>query len=55
MDHLPATLLGVRPDGDGPAASLHSNRLVIDERAMVVGAALHAAVELSIVAPELWS
>jgi hippurate hydrolase len=38
--------LGVRPEG-GPAAPIHSNRMVLNESAMATGIALHAAVALS--------
>ena len=37
--------LGVQP-GDGPAAPLHSNHMVIAEDALATGVALHAAVAL---------
>jgi hippurate hydrolase len=36
--------LGVRPAGPGPVAGLHSPRMVLDEDALAVGAALLAAV-----------
>jgi hippurate hydrolase len=41
--------LGVCPDGDDPKAahSCHSNRMRLDEEAMAVGIAAHAAVALS--------
>jgi len=38
--------LGARP-GDGPAAPIHSNRMVLNEDALATGIALHAAVALS--------
>jgi amidohydrolase len=45
---IPGTLmfLGTRPDGDAPAIPNHSNRMVVNETAMVTGVALHAAVAL---------
>jgi hippurate hydrolase len=38
--------LGARPDGDGPAAAIHSNRMLLNESALSAGVALHAAVAL---------
>jgi len=38
--------LGARP-GDGPAAPIHSNRMVLNEDALATGIALHAAMALS--------
>ena len=37
-------LLGVRPPGEKDPAPCHSSRMMLDEEAMPVGAALHAAV-----------
>lgn len=39
--------LGAQPDGDGPVAPNHSNRMVIDEDAMAKGIAMHAALAMS--------
>jgi amidohydrolase len=36
--------LGARPDGPGPIAPNHSNRMVLDEDAMATGTAMYAAV-----------
>jgi hippurate hydrolase len=38
--------LGTRPDGDGLVAPNHSNRMILNERAMAAGIAMHAAVAL---------
>jgi hippurate hydrolase len=38
--------LGAQPDGPGPIAPNHSNRMVIDEQAMATGIAMHTAVAL---------
>jgi len=38
--------LGARPEGPGPIAPNHSNRMVLDEHAMVEGMAMHTAVAL---------
>ncbi len=38
--------LGVRPDGEGPPAPIHSNRMVLAEDALAAGVAMHAAVAL---------
>jgi hippurate hydrolase len=48
LRQIPGTLmfLGTRPDGDAPAIPNHSNRMVVNEAAMVTGVALHAAVAL---------
>jgi hippurate hydrolase len=37
-------LLGVRPPGEGEPAPCHSSRMMLDETAMPLGAALHAAI-----------
>ena len=37
-------LLGVRPPGEGEPAPCHSNRMMLDEAAMPLGAALHASI-----------
>jgi len=37
-------LLGVRPPGEGEPAPCHSSRMLLDEEAMPLGAALHAAI-----------
>jgi len=39
--------LGTRPDGDGPVAPNHSNRMILNESAMATGIAMHAAVALA--------
>ncbi|MFQ5698028.1 MAG: M20 family metallopeptidase [Myxococcota bacterium] len=38
--------LGVRPEGEGPPAPCHSNRMRLNEAALPVGMALHAAMAL---------
>jgi len=38
--------LGARSDGEGPVAPVHSSRMILNESAMITGAALHAAVAL---------
>jgi hippurate hydrolase len=38
--------LGARPEGLGPFANVHTPQFVVDEAAMAVGAALHAAMAL---------
>ncbi len=38
--------LGVKPEGEGPPAPIHSNRMILDEEALAVGVAMHAAVTL---------
>jgi metal-dependent amidase/aminoacylase/carboxypeptidase family protein len=37
-------LLGVRPPGSKDPAPCHSTRMLLDEEAMPLGAALHAAI-----------
>ena len=39
--------LGARPDGEGPVAPNHSNRMVLDEDAMATGMAMYAGVALA--------
>jgi len=48
LQQVPGTMafLGARSDGEGPVAPVHSNRMMLNEAAMVTGAALHAAVAL---------
>jgi amidohydrolase len=48
LRQVPGTLmfLGTRPDGDAPPIPNHSNRMVVNEKAMATGVALHAAVAL---------
>jgi hippurate hydrolase len=48
LQRVPGALvfLGVRPDGDGPVAPIHSNRMLLNEDALASGVALHAAVAL---------
>lgn len=48
LHQVPGTLmfLGTRPDGNAPPIPNHSNRMVVNEAAMVTGVALHAAVAL---------
>jgi amidohydrolase len=48
LRQIPGTLLflGTRPDGDAAPIPNHSNRMVVNERAMPIGVALHAAVAL---------
>jgi hippurate hydrolase len=35
--------LGMRPEGDGPVAPVHSGHMILNESAMTTGAVLHAA------------
>jgi len=48
LRRVPGTLmfLGTRPDGDAPPIPNHSNRMVVNEAALPIGVALHAAVAL---------
>jgi len=48
LNQIPGAMgfLGVRPEGQGPHAPCHSNRMLLDEEGMVYGVALHAAVAL---------
>jgi hippurate hydrolase len=39
-------ILGVRPEGVDKPAPCHSNRMLLDERGMATGMALHAAMAL---------
>jgi hippurate hydrolase len=50
LQHRPGTMvfLGMRPDGIGSPAPLHSNRMVIGEEGMATGSALHAMVALRV-------
>jgi metal-dependent amidase/aminoacylase/carboxypeptidase family protein len=43
--------LGMRPEGDGPVAPVHSNRMILNESAMTTGIALHAAMALHFLDP----
>ena len=43
-------VLGARPAGEGLIGPNHSNRMVLDEAAIPVGIALHAAVALRFLA-----
>ena len=42
--------LGARPEGQGTVADVHSPQMILNEDAMVVGVALHAAVALRLLA-----
>jgi hippurate hydrolase len=46
LDRVPGAmvLLGVRPPGSTDPAPCHSSRMLLDEEAMVLGAALHASI-----------
>jgi len=48
LERVPGALafLGARLEGEGGGAPLHSNRMVLDERVMATGMALHAGVAL---------
>lgn len=48
LQRFPGAMLriGVRPPGEGPPAPCHSNRMLLDERGMALGIALHAAIAL---------
>ncbi len=41
--------LGARPDGQDPVADVHSPRMILNEEAMAVGVALHAAMAFHLV------
>jgi hippurate hydrolase len=49
LEKVPGAMafLGARPPGDGPVASNHSNRMVLEESGMSAGIALHAALAMS--------
>ncbi|MFV0523327.1 MAG: M20 family metallopeptidase [Acidimicrobiales bacterium] len=55
LERVPGSMafLGVCPPGATPAtaASVHSNRMVLDEEAMAVGTAVHAAIALDLLRP----
>ncbi len=42
LERVPGAManLGTRPDGDGPIAPNHSNRMVLNERALATGIAV---------------
>ena len=42
--------LGARPEGQGAVADVHSPQMILNEDAMAVGVALHAAVALRLLA-----
>lgn len=48
LNQIPGAMgfLGVRPQGEGPFAPCHSNRMLLDEEGMVYGTAFHAAVAI---------
>lgn len=48
LQRIPGTMvnLGTRPDGPGPHAPNHSNRMLLNETPLATGIALHAAVAL---------
>ncbi len=48
LNQIPGAMgfLGVRPEGAGPHAACHSNRMVLDEEGMVYGTAFHTAVAI---------
>ncbi|MBI3637285.1 MAG: amidohydrolase [Candidatus Rokubacteria bacterium] len=49
LQRIPGAMvnLGTRPDGPGPHAPNHSNRMLLNEAPLTTGIALHAAVALS--------
>jgi hippurate hydrolase len=53
LQRIPGAMvfLGMRPQGDGPAAPVHSNRMILNESAMATGIALHAAMALRFLDP----
>jgi amidohydrolase len=53
LEQVPGAMvfLGAMPDGPGPVAPNHSNRMVIDESAMAAGIAFYTAVALRQLAP----
>ena len=50
LEQIPGAIvfLGVRPDGAGPVAPCHSNRMLLNEDGMAAGIALHAGVALRV-------
>jgi amidohydrolase len=48
LEEVPGAMafLGTRPDGSGPVAPNHSNRMILDESAMAAGMATYAGVAL---------
>jgi hippurate hydrolase len=48
LEEVPGAMafLGTRPEGSGPVAPNHSNRMVLDESALAAGIATYAAVAL---------
>jgi hippurate hydrolase len=49
LQRIPGAMmnLGTRPDGPGPHAPNHSNRMLLNEAPLATGIALHAAIALS--------
>ena len=49
LNQVPGAMgfLGVRPEGPGPHAACHSNRMLLDEEGMVYGTALHGAIAIT--------
>jgi amidohydrolase len=54
LQRIPGAMvfLGIRPQGDGPVAPVHSNRMLLNESAMTTGTALHAAMALRFLDPD---
>jgi hippurate hydrolase len=48
LERVPGAMgfLGMRPRGEGPAANIHSNRMLLDEDGLAFGIALHAGLAL---------
>ena len=53
LDRVPGAmvLLGVRPPGESDPAPCHSSQMMLDEQAMVLGTALHAAIATRFLTP----
>ena len=51
LQHVPGAMafLGARPEGQGTVADVHSPQMILNEDAMAVGVALHAAMALHLV------
>lgn len=54
LQRIPGAMvfLGMRPEGDGPVAPVHSSRMILNESAMTTGTALHAAMALRFLDPD---
>jgi amidohydrolase len=54
LQRIPGAMvgLGMRPEGDGLVAPVHSSRMILNESAMTTGATLHAAMALRFLDPD---